>query len=168
MTMASLTSSLLARKGHAQPSANARDIFAPAGEAESKRWQSPVKTKPERPPEASKTKTQLSSVPSHKSHEKESGQKPPRSAFAPDEARHTRLVHAGEVAPKPVKAEEKTQRKTTRKHKSLRLEEDTDLQLRLLAARRATSQQALMEEALKQFLEHETEKSRCICGSKKG
>lgn len=177
MTMASLTASLLARKGHAQPSASARDIFAPDLPAE-KRWQATAK--------------QVSDVPKHSDHagqatqrlvkteaatiaaneqicsapQKASEQTPPRPLFAPVEARHTPTAQTGEVV-RPSAAKAQSPTADNRKHKTLRLDEEMDMQLRLLAARKGTSQQALMEEAVRDLLKSETRSNSCICGSKK-
>jgi len=166
--MASLTASLLARKGHAQPSASARDIFAPDMPAE-KGWQSPARKKPtalentpslKAKPEA--VNEPICSAPPHKAPE----QTPPRPLLAPVEARHTLMAQTDGV----VRTSKATKVKTacdTRKHKTLRLNEDMDMQLRLLAARKGTSQQALMEEAIRDLLKSETRGNSCICGSKK-
>ncbi|NVJ98957.1 MAG: hypothetical protein HWE25_12445 [Alphaproteobacteria bacterium] len=169
MTMASLTASLLARKGHAQPSASARDIFAP--DSEGKRWQSPIKAK--QAAQVGTTRIDPNTRDCSASS-KEAEQASPRPVVAPKEARHTRLVQLDEVsALSPKKAEQEKKLSADRvanirKHKSLRLDQEVDMQLRLLAARKGKSQQALMEKAVKQLLEDETPKGTCICGSSKG
>ncbi|SDD24153.1 MULTISPECIES: ribbon-helix-helix domain-containing protein [Kordiimonas] len=177
MTMASLTASLLARKGHAQPSASARDIFAPDLPAE-KRWQAPVKKKTDVLGHSGQPVPQSDKADAHpkaaqeaaneqicSASQKASEQTPPRPLFAPAEARHT-LVQTDEVV-RPSKPAAKAAAVDTRKHKTLRLDEDMDMQLRLLAARKGTSQQSLMEEAVRELLKSETRGSNCICGSKK-
>jgi|GEM_PF-2169696 len=173
MTMASLTASLLARKGHAQPSASARDIFAPDLPAD-KRWQAPAKKVTEAPKKASDagqvtprpTKAEAANEQICSAPQKGPEQTPPRPLFAPVEARHTQTAQPGEVVRSSM-AKAKGQAADTRKHKSLRLDEEMDMQLRLLAARKGTSQQALMEEAVRDLLAAEARRNRCICGSKK-
>lgn len=178
MTMASLTASLLARKGQAQPSATARDIFAPANpapddESAHKRWQSPIKPRvvadaSHREVGQQQASHQKDGQDSLRPHSPVAAKVPAREDRLPrpaataskpvQKSRHARLVSPGEGAAKPdgVKS-------PARKHKSLRLDEATDLQLRLLAARQGSSQQAVMEKALKALLRKELEDGECIC-----
>ncbi len=173
MTMASLTASLLARKGHAQPSASARDIFAPDLSAD-KRWKTPTKKASEAPKQADQTvqpaprpaKAEAANEQICSAPQTGPEQTPPRPLFAPVEARHTQTAQTGEVV-RHSKTKAQGRAADTRKHKTLRLDEDMDMQLRLLAARKGTSQQALMEEAVRDLLATEVRKNRCICGSKK-
>ncbi len=173
MTMASLTASLLARKGHAQPSASARDIFAPDLSAD-KRWPAPGKKASDAPKQADHAgqpalrpaKTEAANEQICSAPQKEPEQTPPRPLFAPVEARHTQTAQTGEVV-RHSATRAHAANADTRKHKTLRLDEGTDMQLRLLAARKGTSQQALMEEAIRELLKAETRSGGCICGSKK-
>ena len=147
MTMASLTASLLARKGDARPSASTRDIFATGARA------TPLKNANKKP--AAGTGSQKNN-PAQFPHSVSATLQPQGHKNSPLQQK-AQLHTSG--------AERNTARQGKRKAKTLRLDTTTDMTLRLLAARQGTSQQALMEKAVKALLQAETKRTGCICGS---
>lgn len=149
MTMASLTASLLARKGDARPSASARDIFAPGTRASADKN---AQKKPATALGTGRHKNSFAELP----HSVSSTIQPLGRQNSPPQQK---------APPQISDAARKTTRHGKRKVKTLRLDTTTDMTLRLLTARQNTTQQALMEKAVKALLQSETEKTGCICGS---
>ncbi|WCL54711.1 hypothetical protein [Gimibacter soli] len=130
MAMASLTASLLARKGQARPSAGIH--FEPTPQQTARpaagTGASPVRLTLERTPE--------------------------RAAPRPEPVAEKRPVLVKAEPAKPVS-------------KTLRVDRETHIKLRLLAAGRGVTQQSLMHEAVEALLAAEEGKGGCLCGAVK-
>lgn len=148
MTMASLTASLLARKGDARPSASARDIFAPGTRA----------------PADKNAKKKAAATLGTGSHKNSFAELPHSVSATIQPLGRQNSPPQQKTQPQISGAAGKTTRHGKRRAKTLRLDTTTDMTLRLLAVRQNTSQQALMEKAVKALLQSETEKTECICG----
>jgi hypothetical protein len=135
MTMASLSASLLARKGDAKPAhktaLRVQELFLPPAPAPKTGLTIAPKAMTAHMPVAAK-------------------QVIPQKPAAP----------RGEAKPAPRTAA----RAKARASKTLRLDTATNRTLRLLAARDGVTQQSLMEQAVKELLKRETAGLACLCG----
>ncbi|WP_308911148.1 hypothetical protein [Pseudokordiimonas caeni] len=124
MAMASLTASLLARKGQARPSAGIHFEPTPQQTARPATGSGPVRLTLE------------------------------RAAPRPEPVAEKRPALVKAEPAKPVS-------------KTLRVDRDTHIKLRLLAAGRGVTQQSLMHEAVEALLAAEEGKGGCLCGAAK-
>jgi len=147
MAMASLTASLLARKGQARPSAGIH--FEPTPQA----------MRPASPVVANQSAATPVKSPVRLAVEQPAEQAPvPRTEVRAEPARMEAIVKRPAIErsePRPVVS------------KTLRVDQETHIKLRLLAAGRGVTQQSLMEEAVKSLLAVEEGKDGCLCGAAK-